>query len=63
MKEDPLSKFSDLTGFKKMKMAGVHKQEITSVHFQVERDENKTQAMCVTTSIDGFIKMHSALDL
>ena len=63
VKEDPPSKFADLTEFKKVKMPGVHKQEITSVHFQIERSEAKTQVMCVTTSTDGFIKMHSALDL
>lgn len=30
---DPPSKFTDLAEFKKNKLQGVHKQEVTSVHF------------------------------
>ena len=47
-------------------MPNVHKQEVTSV--LICREETKGAGsmgplMFVTTSLDGFIKMHSATDL
>ena len=62
-KEDPPSPFAELAKFKKSKMQGAHKQEVTSVHFQVEKNaDGRAPIMFVTTSLDGFIKMHSTGD-
>jgi hypothetical protein len=61
--QEPPSPFVELGEFKKNKMPGVHNQEVTSIHFQIEKGAPpKSAAMFVTTSLDGFIKMHSTGD-
>ena len=44
-------------------MQGAHKYEVTSVHVQIEKDHEASKPILfVTTSMDGFIKMHSTRD-